>query len=163
MNAFKRVSGICIAVAVAASGLAFGEAAAKGAAADSSKGAALGVFLGQPTGISFRYGIGRDQSLEAKAAWRFGDDSELILQGNWIKELPDLIKIKDLRIPFYFGGGAQVELGSDFGLGAQVPVGLEYRFRKVPIEVCLELAPGLDLVPKTALTMQGGLGCRYRF
>ena len=131
-----------------------------------SRGAALGAFLGQPTGISFRYGFAKDQSIEAKAAWSFGTadrDAAFILQGNWIEELPDLIKIKDLRIPFYFGGGVQVELASDFGLVAQVPVGLAYRFRKAPVELCLELDPGLRLVPETAFALGGGVGCRYRF
>lgn len=134
--------------------------------APSSAGAALGVFLGQPTGISFRYGFAKDQSLEAKAAWSFSSkdrDAAFIFQGNWIKEMPDLIEIKDLRIPFYFGGGAQMELSSEFGLGAQIPLGLAYRFKKAPVELCLELDPGMRFIPATAFTLEGGVGCRYRF
>jgi hypothetical protein len=37
--------------------------------ATNASGAALGIFLGQPTGVAFRYGLSGEQSIEAKAAW----------------------------------------------------------------------------------------------
>jgi hypothetical protein len=133
-----------------------------------AQGMALGAFLGQPTGLSFRYGLAGSSSLEAKAAWDLvagakGQGSTLILQGNWLMEFPGILVIDGNDFPLYFGVGAQADIGSGFAFGARVPGGIAYRFAKVPVELNLEAALGLQLLPSTTLTGGGGLGIRYRF
>ncbi|HTX73971.1 MAG TPA: hypothetical protein VMC79_14155 [Rectinemataceae bacterium] len=162
------VLAIFILVAVEAQGLAAapGPAAAPSEAV-SPRGFALGVFLGEPTGISARWGFAGEQSLEGKAAWSFstadGHSANFIFQGNYLLEIPGILAIQGEHFPLYFGLGAETRLGSDFNLSLRVPGGVIYRFRTVPIEACLELGIGLELYPSTVLVGSGGLGLRYRF
>lgn len=128
---------------------------------------ALGVFLGEPTGLTARWGIGKDQSLEGKAAWSFVDGSNqsasFTFQANYLMEFPGVLVIKREDFPLYVGFGAETHMGSQFSLGLRIPGGVIYRFAKVPIELFLEIGVGMELVPATTLTGSGGLGIRYRF
>jgi hypothetical protein len=133
---------------------------------DGAEGAALGLFLGQPTGISFRYGLGHEQSLEAKAAWNLanaGSDPSISLQANWLLEFPGILVIQKEDFPLYVGAGVQADVGQATRLGFRIPAGLAYRFNKAPIELCLEIGLGMELFPSTSFLSSGGLGVRYRF
>lgn len=148
---------------LAAAGLA---AAPSGSTAKGAGGSAIGLFLGQPTGITFRQGLGGEQSFEAKAAWDFGSSqsaASITLQANWLLEFPGIIVIEKEDFPLYVGAGAQASFGQDLSLGIRVPAGIVYRFKKAPIELCLELGFGLQLFPSTLPFGSGGLGARYRF
>ncbi len=131
-----------------------------------SAGLAAGIFLGQPTGITVRYGLGHEQSVEAKAAWSFagsGSDARVTLQANWLMEFPGILVVQGLDFPLYAGAGLQADLGNQTGLGFRVPLGLLYRFAKAPIELNREIGLGLQLIPSTVFSGSGGLGIRYRF
>jgi len=43
------------------------------------------------------------------------------------------------------------------------PLGLAYMFRKVPLDLFLELSPSLIIFPGTAFDAGAGLGIRYWF
>jgi hypothetical protein len=132
-----------------------------------AEGSALGLFVGQPTGISYRLGIGNDQSFEAKAAWDLADnrggDASFIFQANWLLEFPGVLVVQKEDFPLYVGAGVQADLGSATSLGFRIPGGVMYRFAKAPIELCLEIGLGMQLFPSTAFVSSGGLGARYRF
>jgi len=49
------------------------------------------------------------------------------------------------------------------GLGIRFPVGVAYLFDDAPVDLFLEVAPTLDLVPGTYLDFDAGLGVRYYF
>lgn len=131
-----------------------------------SSGTALGLFLGQPTGISFRLGLSAEQSLEAKAAWDLvgskGGTAQFAFQANWLLELPGTLVIEDVDIPPYIGAGVALGVGSEVSLGLRVPFGLVYRFEKAPIELGLEVGLGMSLIPSTDFAIDGGLALRYR-
>jgi hypothetical protein len=128
---------------------------------------ALGVFLGEPTGITLRWGIAQNQSLEGKAAWSFVDSAQqsasFTFQANYLMEFPGILVIKKEDFPLYVGFGAETHLGNSTSFGLRIPGGVIYRFAKVPIELCLELGVGMELFPATTLVGSGGLGIRYRF
>jgi hypothetical protein len=150
---------------VAIAALAFAQAAHAAPMGDKdggATGAAIGIFLGQPTGLTFRYGLGKSQSIEAKAAWNFSADSSFCAQANWLLEFPGVLVIQGIDFPLYVGAGAQVNLGSATSVGIRLPVGVVYRFAKAPIELNLELGLGMQLFPATEFTGSGGLGIRYR-
>jgi hypothetical protein len=44
-----------------------------------------------------------------------------------------------------------------------VPLGISYQFERTDIELFLEIAPMLDLAPKTQGSIAGGIGFRYFF
>jgi hypothetical protein len=131
-----------------------------------SSGRALGIFLGQPTGLSFRYGLGQEQSLEAKAAWDLSASSKAAafsFQANWLMEFPGILTIDKQDFPLYTGAGLQVDVGAEARLGFRIPGGICYRFAKAPIELCLEVGLGMQLIPSTSFLSSGGFGLRYRF
>lgn len=148
---------------VAASGALFAETRG-----DGPKGLALGVFLGEPTGITLRWGFADNQSFEGKAAWSFAEapnrgDTSFIFQTNYLMELPGIVIIKTEDFPLYVGVGAQTQLGNVFTLALRFPVGILYRFKSAPLELFLELGLGMQLFPSTDFVGSGGLGLRYRF
>jgi hypothetical protein len=60
-----------------------------------------------------------------------------------------------MRVDMGTGGGISV--------GARFPLGVLYVFRGVPLEISLELVPGLYLFPDTTFLAMGGIGIRYCF
>ncbi|HUW40596.1 MAG TPA: hypothetical protein VMV90_06260 [Rectinemataceae bacterium] len=147
---------------IAAAGAAFAQTAKA-----RSPDFALGVFLGEPTGITLRWGLAKDQSLEGKAAWSFVNSSNqsasFTFQANYLMEFPGVLVIKQEDFPLYVGFGAETHLGNSTSFGLRIPGGVIYRFAKAPIELCLELGVGMELFPATTLVGSGGLGIRYRF
>lgn len=134
-------------------------------AAPGSMGA--GVFLGQPTGLSFGVDMAPAHWLDFKAAWDFSggkDGYAIVLQGNYEFAFPGVLVIEGQDIVPFVGVGAQLNL-SDAGLnlGVHVPFGLDYRFSRVPIELFLEAGLDVYLIPATAFSGSGGLGIRFRF
>ncbi|MBL7952344.1 MAG: hypothetical protein JNM62_11570 [Flavobacteriales bacterium] len=91
----------------------------------------------------------------------------------------DLIKVGKGRLPLYYGPGLRMRSwnngrywhrgryydhdGTHLDLGIRFPVGLAYLFDGAPVDVFLELAPTLDLVPSTSVDFDGGIGFRYWF
>jgi hypothetical protein len=132
-----------------------------------ASGGALGIFLGQPTGITFRYGYGGEQSFEAKAAWdlaSYGGSPSFSFQANWLLEFPRVLVIQNANFPLYIGAGLQSDVGPDWAsIGFRIPFGIVYRFRKTPLELNLEIGLGMQLFPSTSFQPSGGLGLRYRF
>jgi hypothetical protein len=48
-------------------------------------------------------------------------------------------------------------------IGLRIPLGVLYAFKAVPIEISLDIVPGLNLFPDTAPLVMGGIAVRYRF
>jgi len=127
----------------------------------------LGVFLGQPTGLTLGIDMNRSNWLDFKAAWNFAAPQggfNIILQGDYQLAFPGSLVIEGEDFVPYVGIGAEAAIGdSSLDLGVHLPFGLAYRFRKAPIELFLELGLGLYLFPATSFGVSGGLGIRYRF
>lgn len=124
---------------------------------------ALGVFLGEPTGVTVQFDIAKTQALEFKAAWNFSNSGSVALQGNYVLWFPGLFVFDGVDIPPFVGGGVDVRISSDPVFGLRVPFGVRYRFREAPIELALELGVGLALFPATDFMASGGLAVRWMF
>jgi predicted sugar kinase len=128
---------------------------------------AAGIFLGEPTGLTVRLGLAKNQSLEAKAAWSLvntgNQSSSLTFQANYLFEFPGILVIKTEDFPLYVGIGAETQLGSSASFNVRVPFGVFYRFKQIPLELNLEFGLGLQVFPATSFVGSGGLGVRYLF
>lgn len=127
---------------------------------------ALGIFLGEPTGITVQLDVGATQALEVKAAWNFvaagqNEGGNVTLQGNYVLWFPGLLVFDGHDIPPFAGIGVEARFGTDFLLGLHIPFGVRYRFREVPIELALELGAGMSLIPSTSFLGSGGLAIRW--
>jgi hypothetical protein len=161
--AIAAIFAICTSMALAAP--KGGKAPTGPKAAIPADGLALGVFLGQPTGFTFRLGLSQVQSFEAKAAWSLGSNStSLQAEANWLIEFPGALVIEREQFIPYTGAGVALGIGSNsLGLGFRIPGGIVYRFSGAPIELALEVAIGMNLFPATSFAATGGLAIRYRF
>lgn len=130
-----------------------------------ANGLALGAFLGEPTGFTLRIGLSAVQSFEAKAAWSLqSSTSAFHFEANWLLEFPNSFIIEREQFIPYVGAGLALGAASqEFTLGFRIPGGIVYRFSGAPIELALEIALGMSVLPKTALAPSGGLAVRYRF
>jgi hypothetical protein len=123
---------------------------------------ALGIIVGEPTGISFKY----DSFPILGVAWSFEDyfhvhvdfwflNPVLADSVSWFLGMGGKVKL-------YFDRERQQEEHSEFGLGLRVPVGVQYIF-ETHFELFLEVAPGIDLFPATDFDIDFGIGFRYHF
>ncbi len=127
----------------------------------------LGIYLGQPSGISAKYWINGRNSIDGVAAWEFGGSGsgKLIVAADYLFNFMEVVKIEERTFPLYVGIGAilSIDMGGMPSLGARVPLGAFYLFRDVPLEISLEIVPGLYLFPNTSFLAMGGISVRYCF
>ena len=123
----------------------------------------VGVMVGEPTaGISVKQWLGGQDAVDLLVAWSFVNVSALYVHVDYQHHFDD-IDIDEGDLQWFAGIGGRVHIAQDLRLGARVPVGLFYLFAEIPIELFLEIAPGLDLFPAIGFDMAGGIGARYRF
>lgn len=128
-----------------------------------------GIIVGEPTGITAKYYFSEKVAVDAIASWSFLDDAFMLISD----VEADIFKIKttarDFELPIYLGAGAILGFdrgGNDNGrtmFGVRVPVGISANWTKHHVEVYLEVAPGIKLVPETEFDITGGVGVRYWF
>jgi len=127
-----------------------------------NSGFGLGIIVGEPTGLSAKLWTTEHTALDAALAWSFAGDGFLRLHSDllWHKHY---FEVEKGQLPVYFGVGAKLVFASDLELGIRIPIGISYQFESGPFEVFLELVPVLNLLPKTRIDFDGGIGARYYF
>lgn len=137
----------------------------------------VGLQLGCPTGVSAKVRLGAPSSAQFEGGFGCGED--LILTGDYLLEMNNfLVDPHNFQVSWYFGIGGRFAYNHDryYGsqnrryyhrdtdLGPRVPIGVEARFAQVkPLEVYFEVAPGIDFVDETGLTIDVALGVRWFF
>jgi hypothetical protein len=124
------------------------------------KGLGLGVLLGEPTGLSFKYWLAFPMAIDLGAAWSFIDRMSFHLHADLLFHL-ELFKVPAGRLPLYFGAGARIKISDTFELGIRIPAGIDYFIPNIPMDVFLELVPIVDLIPATVFKWNAGIGARY--
>jgi len=124
----------------------------------------LGVYLGSPTGLTVGFDLTRSSWIDGVVAWDFANanGARLSLRADYVLAFPGTFVIEGEDIVPFVGAGALVSIGDPISVALMLPFGLDYTFRKTPIELYLELALGMALVPATDFVGGGGLGVRYR-
>lgn len=128
-----------------------------------SSGVGLGLIVGEPTGVSFKYWTGSTTAIDAALAWSFIDGGAFHIHGDYLFHNMRLISVPEGLLPFYYGIGARIKTANDTKLGVRVPLGLAYLFQSAPVDIFLEIVPILDLTPKTDFAINAALGARYYF
>lgn len=126
-------------------------------------GFGLGVIVGEPTGLSFKYWVERTIAVDGAVAWSLGEDDALHLHVDYLAHNFKLFQIEEGKFPIYYGLGCRIKSGDDDKLGARIPLGMNYLFENTPLDIFLEIVPVLDLAPSTELNMNGAIGVRYFF
>lgn len=149
------------------------EDAAPASGASSRAGFGLGVILGEPTGASMKLFFDEHSALQIHAAWDFTDAGIAVMVDYLYHFDPIALESPVLALPLYIGGGLKfvqrpsstrrVSDGSKFQFGLRLPIGIACAFKKFPLEVFLEVAPGLRLISATDFDIDGGIGARWYF
>ena len=142
----------------------------------------LGIILGDPTGLSGKWYINSEHAIDfAVGAGWFGGYSLHIHADYLFHFLLTSHPVFDL--PLYIGVGPTFAFwyGPDwyhrdrywwtdsyygdrrFGLGVRVPFGVSFQFNPVPLDLFIEIAPALGLLPGIGFFVEGGVGLRYWF
>lgn len=129
-----------------------------------SYGFGLGIILGEPTGISAKYWTTGSTAFDFGLGYSLKKNSRLHLHADYLFHVNNLFNTTE-NISLYYGPGARLRLveSGDSRLGFRFDVGLVWVPRNSPIDVFLEIAPLLDIIPSTDFTVNGGVGVRYFF
>ena len=122
----------------------------------------LGLMIGEPTGISFKHWTSDRNAFDAGFAWSLGQYDSIHLHGDYLwHNFSALGNVEEGELPFYYGVGARVAFNDkEAVIGARVPVGISYIFEDAPLDLFLEVAPTLNLIPATDFDINGALGIR---
>ncbi len=124
----------------------------------------LGLILGEPTGISAKLWFDRDTALDGAISWSLRDnDDKLHIHADYLWHDYGLIDGSNGLIPVYYGIGGRVILADNAHLGARVPVGISWLPGGAPLDLFVEIAGILDIVPDVDFDLNGGIGIRFIF
>ena len=126
------------------------------------RGLGLGVILGEPTGLSAKMWTSTNTAIDGAAAWSLAGDGYLHLHADFLLH-SYAIDVDEGELPLYFGIGGRVLISDNPAIGIRVPFGMAYQFEDAPVDIFLEVAPILDLLPATDFNFNSGLGIRYFF
>jgi hypothetical protein len=123
----------------------------------------LGFILGEPTGLSLKKWIGDTTAIDGSASWSFGRGSALQLHADYLLHLFNLFKVGRGKLPLYYGLGGRVKFDDDSKAGIRFPLGISYILENEPLDIFFEVAPILNLAPRTEFDLNGAVGVRYYF
>lgn len=147
-------------------------------------GVGVGLQVGTPTALTFKFGAGGGANIVLGVGLGFRFDTfgrafGLSLHGDYLFTLATLVRNGTLSLDAYVGPGLWVTLfdrgygyfggyyyygGPDFlGIGVRMPLGVSMRFRTAPLEVYLELDPAIFVFPGIDGFIGASLGFRWFF
>ena len=127
----------------------------------------VGLIFGEPSGLSLKVWTSRTIAFDAAAAWSFVSGGSFQVHGDMLFHSFDLFNVERGRMALFYGFGARLKTKTDSDpnvrFSFRVPLGISYEFEGAPIELFFEIAPMLDVAPKTEASVGGGMGFRYYF
>ncbi|MHC1736755.1 MAG: hypothetical protein AB9882_01945 [Ignavibacteriaceae bacterium] len=129
------------------------------------KGFGLGIIIGEPTGVSAKYWVSSQNALDFALGYSFARKyNRFHIHVDYVWNNENLIRSAE-RFPVYYGIGGKFQAydSENSSLGVRGVLGIMWYPRKLPIDVFLEVAPVLRLVPATDFDIDAGLGARYYF
>lgn len=132
----------------------------------------LGVMLGDPSGLSFKYFVGGNNAIDGGLGFSVRHDW-FHLHADYLFHFPQRWGGGDW-LPYVGIGGKLVawdhdhradwyDDDDDVALGVRIPVGLAWHPRRAPIDVFGEVVPGLWIIPGTEFDFDFAVGVRFYF
>ncbi len=138
----------------------------------------IGVLLGEPTALSFRYDMGRVHRIDFAAAWSLYNRKTFYLHSNYLFKWKNIVEMPEGDTVIYTGGGIRLGGTEDYNrsdviydtdddmrllLGVRAPGGFAYEINNFPLEVFLEAAIVVDILPHVRAGFNLALGLRFCF
>jgi len=125
-------------------------------------GTGIGFILAEPTGLCVKTWMSSRSALVLGAAWSLDTDT-WHMHADLVRHSFNLIRVDRTSLAFYYGVGGRMTKEKKTRAGIRFPLGIDYFFKKVPLDLFFEFVPVFDFVPDTNLRFQGGFGLRYFF
>ena len=128
----------------------------------------IGIVAGEPSGLSGKVFVDDVHAFAAGFSFSFVDDT-MHVQGDYLIHFRGRLKGFEGGdwIPYFGVGGSvgiwQRKRQDDAGVSARFPGGLTVHLDALPIDLFVELAPAMLVIPETRFDLQGALGGRYYF
>lgn len=140
----------------------------------------LGFAFGSPTSIVAKYFVGRGNAWDfGLGFWRYGwrcngpanrrfcdrNNAFDLITFNVDYLWQDNLITGSAQLDWHIGGGGRIWAGDgSFAAAARMPLGLDLSFRKPDfLEVFVEIAPAMYIVPGLDLDIEAFLGVRFFF
>lgn len=122
----------------------------------------IGVMIGEPTGITFKKWTSGTTAIDLGMAWSIGRYDALHVHADYLwHNRGTFAEVDEGSLMPYVGvGGRLLFLEEDVRVGLRIPLGINYLFDEAPLELFLEVAPVVSLVPDTDFDMTGNVGVR---
>ncbi len=135
-----------------------------GAANAQSNGFGLGIIIGEPTGISAKYWTSGNTAIDFGLGYSFRKYSRFHLHADYLFHTKNIFNTSE-NFTLYYGPGARLRLveNKDSRLGFRFDIGLVWIPKNAPVDVFIEVAPLIDIIPATDFTFNGGMGVRFFF
>jgi len=128
------------------------------------RGFGLGIILGEPTGISFKKWSTSTTAIGGALAWSFDKKKVFHLHIDYLVHKFHILQVQRGKLAPYYGIGGRIKIAlQETRVGVRIPLGINYTFERLPLDIFLEFAPLLDLVPSTNFELDGAIGIRYFF
>lgn len=127
-----------------------------------NKSFGVGIILGEPTGLSGKYWTSGINAIDFGLGYSFEKNSNFHLHGNYLFHIDGVTKTSE-RISVYYGPGIRLKLRDEnkSRLGVRGVLGGFWIPRGSSIDIFVEIAPVMDLIPSTNFNIDGGIGIRY--
>jgi hypothetical protein len=129
---------------------------------------ALGLILGNPTGLSGRVGIEESRSIDLAIASTSGSRNWHI-HGTYLFENIKTFRTELAPLNAFYGVGARMTSFENdrqqdkTSLGVRLAVGVKMDLPTPQSEIFGEIAPVIDLTPDVDVDFDVGIGFRFRF
>lgn len=129
------------------------------------RGFGLGIILGEPTGISGKAWTSSINAFDFGLGYSFSPrNSRVHLHVDYLFHSLRPFDSSE-KFLLYYGPGIRLKSrhNDDSILGIRFVIGLAWIPRNAPVDVFLEAAPILNIIPGTSFNMNAGLGARFYF
>ena len=122
----------------------------------------LGIILGRPSGVTFEFGLGADQSIDLAIGLDAFEGDRFYAHANYLFYLGPVVEGEASLSP-YLGPGIFLSGADPMRGGLRVPFGLSLDFQAEPLKLFIEIAPHLRLAQSPGLDFGAAGGFRYFF
>lgn len=127
----------------------------------------LGIILGDPSALTAKFFLAPSSAIQLHLGYALTRHDRLVVIVDYLFHILGVIPPIERagRLTPYVGIGGRVGVAeSDEALlGLRIPLGLSFQLNGVPLEIFLEVAPGLGIIPRTRALVDGGVGVRFYF
>ena len=129
-----------------------------------TRGFGVGVIVGEPTGLTAKYWLSSQNALDFGLGYSFVNRGRVHFHMDYLFHHKNIFRAEE-NFALYYGPGFRLKTieGDDARLGIRFGVGLVWLPRNAPIDVFVEIAPLLDIIPATEFSVNAGLGFRFFF